>query len=214
MLLNSIKNTKMAFFIWLLCLITWLISLSFLPNEIAMQYNDNGSVSWSVNKFWGSLIFMVIVTFIYVYYLILPLVDPKKRNYKNFSSTYSLIVTTILIIVYFAEVLIIISNMGIKMSSNVVVYLILAILFIIIGNYFQKIRTNWFIGFRTPWTLSSEKVWKKTHRFTGRIYIALGLIFIILAFLNTSMNWITIIMIIVLASLVPFAYSFIIYKKQ
>lgn len=214
MFASSIKNTKMALFIWLLCLITWLISFSFLPNEIAMQYNNDGSVSWAINKFLGALIFMAIVTFIYVYYLIFPIIDPKKRNYKSFSSTYSLIVTTILIIVYFAEILIIVSNIGVTMSPNIVINLVLALLFIVVGNYFQKIRTNWFIGLRTPWTLSNEKIWKKTHRFTGRIYITLGIIFVLLAFFNAPINWITIIIIILLASLLPFVYSFIVYKKN
>ncbi|MBF0795723.1 hypothetical protein IR129_14080 [Staphylococcus lentus] len=155
------KNNKMGLLVWGLCLITWIISFSFLPNEIAMQYNDDGSVSWSINKFLGALIFMGIVTFIYVYYLILPILDPKKRNYKSFTSTYSLIVTTVLIIVYFAEILIIVSNIGITMKPDIVINLILALLFIVIGNYFQKLRTNWFIGLRTPWTLSNEKIGKK-----------------------------------------------------
>ncbi|MBU6949653.1 SdpI family protein [Staphylococcus haemolyticus] len=214
MFVKVIKNTKMGLFIWILCLLTWLISLSFLPNEIAMQYNNDGSVSWSINKFLGSLIFMTIVTFIYVYYLILPIIDPKKKNYKTFKPTYSLIVTTILIIVYFAEILIIISNIGIMVNPTIVINLVLAFLFIIVGNYLQKIRINWFIGFRTPWTISSEKNWKKTHRFTGRIYIVLGVIFVLLAFLNFAINWMTIIMIILLASLIPFIYSFVIYKKE
>lgn len=161
MLINSVKNNKMGLLVWGLCLITWIISFSFLPNEIAMQYNDDGSVSWSINKFLGALIFMGIVTFIYVYYLILPILDPKKRNYKSFTSTYSLIVTTVLIIVYFAEILIIVSNIGITMKPDIVINLILALLFIVIGNYFQKLRTNWFIGLRTPWTLSNEKIGKK-----------------------------------------------------
>jgi len=213
MLINSVKNNKMGLLVWGLCLITWIISFSFLPNEIAMQYNDDGSVSWSINKFLGALIFMGIVTFIYVYYLILPILDPKKRNYKSFTSTYSLIVTTVLIIVYFAEILIIVSNIGITMNPDIVINLILALLFIVIGNYFQKLRTNWFIGLRTPWTLSNEKNWKKTHRFTGRIYIILGLIFIIFTFLSVPTNWLVLILLVLFASVIPFIYSFIIYQR-
>lgn len=214
MLINSVKNNKMGLLVWGLCLITWIISFSFLPNEIAMQYNDDGSVSWSINKFLGALIFMGIVTFIYLYYLILPILDPKKRNYKSFTSTYSLIVTTVLIIVYFAEILIIVSNFGITMNPNVVINLVLALLFIVIGNYFQKLRTNWFIGLRTPWTLSNEKNWKKTHRFTGRIYIILGLIFIIFTFLSVPTNWLVLILLVLFASVIPFIYSFIIYQRD
>lgn len=214
MLINSVKNNKMGLLVWGLCLITWIISFSFLPNEIAMQYNDDGSVSWSINKFLGALIFMGIVTFIYVYYLILSILDPKKRNYKSFTSTYSLIVTTVLIIVYFAEILIIVSNIGITMKPDIVINLILALLFIVIGNYFQKLRTNWFIGLRTPWTLSNEKNWKKTHRFTGRIYIILGLIFIIFTFLSVPTNWLVLILLVLFASVIPFIYSFIIYQRD
>lgn len=210
----SLKNNKMGLLIWTLCLLTWIISFSFLPQHIAMQYHDDGSVSWSINKFLGALIFMLIVSFIYIYYLILPMLDPKKRNYESFKPTYSLIVTSILIIVYFAEILIILSNLGIEFNHSIVINMILAFLFIVLGNYFQKIRSNWFVGLRTPWTLSSKNNWIKTHRFTGRIYIILGLIFILLGFLKVDMNWLLIVLIIIIASVIPFIYSFYRYKKQ
>ena len=100
------------------------------------------------------------------------------------------------------------------MKPDIVINLILALLFIVIGNYFQKLRTNWFIGLRTPWTLSNEKNWKKTHRFTGRIYIILGLIFIIFTFLSVPTNWLVLILLVLFASVIPFIYSFIIYQRD
>ncbi|AVO03408.1 hypothetical protein A9958_13310 (plasmid) [Staphylococcus simulans] len=213
MILNAIKKNKMGLVIWSISLITWLISLTFLPNNIAMQYHEDGSISWSINKYLGALIFMVIISFVYAYYMILPVIDPKKVNYKKFSNTYSLIVSTILIIIYFAEILIILSNVGVNFNVSLVTSLVLALLFLIVGNYFQKIRTNWFIGFRTPWTLTSEKNWKKTHRLVGRIYILLGILCLIMAFVNLSINWIILMVMVILAVILPFIYSYVLYKR-
>ncbi|UXV34960.1 SdpI family protein [Staphylococcus sp. IVB6181] len=212
-MLDTIKNNKMGLIIWVISLLTWVLSLAFLPNNIAMQYHDNGTISWSINKYLGALIFMAIISFIYIYYMILPVIDPKKANYRNFNTTYSLIISTILILVYFAEVLIILSNFGITFNSKLILNLVLALLFLIVGNYFQKIRTNWFIGFRTPWTLSSEKNWKKTHRLVGRIYILLGILCLIFPFMNIQTNWILLITIIIFAIIIPYIYSYLIYKQ-
>lgn len=67
-------------------------------------------------------------------------------------------------------------NLGYPLNVGAIVAGSIGILFLIIGNYFGKLKLNYFVGFRTPWTLSSENVWNKTHRIGGKAFIVLGLI--------------------------------------
>ena len=47
-------------------------------------------------------------------------------------------------------------------------------LFVLLGNYLGKSHPNWFAGVRTPWTLSSDYAWEKTHRWAGRLFVLTG----------------------------------------
>ena len=89
----------------------------------------------------------------------------------------------------------------------------LGILFIIIGNYMWKVKSKWFVGVRTPWTLSNEEVWNKTNRLGGKIFVGLGLFFIIGVFLPTKIFWGIFIVGVPIVALVPIIYSYVLYRK-
>jgi len=81
----------------------------------------------------------------------------------------------------------------------------------IMGNYFGKLKNNWFMGIRTPWTLSSPEIWDKTHRLGGKLFMLAGLIFIVTPWWEqTRMLSLYFIPVIVL---VPIIYSFVLFKK-
>ena len=66
--------------------------------------------------------------------------------------------------------------LGYRVNINTMVGMALGLLFVVLGNVMGKIRPNWFVGVRTPWTLSSKKSWTKTHRLAGWLFIAMGLL--------------------------------------
>ena len=87
-------------------------------------------------------------------------------------------------------------------------------LFVLLGNYFQTIRPNYFVGIRTPWTLENEDVWKKTHKTAGKIWMAFGILAIILAFflptkIFTAM-FLTFVCIMVCA---PVIHSYVLFRR-
>jgi uncharacterized membrane protein len=55
-------------------------------------------------------------------------------------------------------------------------------LFLGVGSVLGKVRPNWFVGIRTPWTMSSKRAWVRTHRLGGFLFIALGALFIVTGF--------------------------------
>ncbi|MCK5027547.1 MAG: SdpI family protein, partial [Candidatus Pacebacteria bacterium] len=87
------------------------------------------------------------------------------------------------------------------------------ILFIILGNYMSKFKRNFFVGIKTPWTLSNEKVWNKTHRLGGWCFIAAGIILLLQTLLQTPYSITIMVIAIAIAAIVPVVYSGIIYHR-
>lgn len=87
----------------------------------------------------------------------------------------------------------------------------IGILLIVLGNYMPRIKFNWFVGIKTPWTLSNEEVWKGTHRFAGYMFVIAGVLIVISAFLPAPFNVIAVLTGVVLAAVFSIAYSYFLY---
>ena len=179
---NAIKaNFKTEIFPIIIIALTLISSFYFynvFPEKVPVHWNIEGQAdSWGSKEF-GAFFFPVVIVFIYLLLLFMPNIDPKKDRYKDFSKVY-LVFKSILIVffclIYFASSLFAI---GYDLPISVIVPVSIGIIFIIIGNYMSKIKINWMFGIRTPWTLSSEQVWNKTHRFGGWAFISGGLLII------------------------------------
>lgn len=95
-----------------------------------------------------------------------------------------------------------------------VVGLAMGVLFIVLGNIMGKIRPNWFIGVRTPWTLSSKLSWTKTHRLSGWLFIFMGLLAIAWGILQTRWFLVSMIAIDVVCAIWMMVYSYLVYAKD
>ncbi|MBA1336472.1 MAG: Immunity protein SdpI [Firmicutes bacterium] len=159
------------------------------------------------------LIGPIITAFIYVLTAVLPKVDPKKANYPKFKGEYILIRQIIMGLLAAIYLISIMAAFGKQVRIDVWVPAIVGLLFVVLGNYMSRIKQSWFVGIKTPWTLSNEKVWEKTHRFGGRVFVIVGLIFVLNAFIGFITNmWIFLVLLLGL-SLSPILYSYYIYKK-
>jgi uncharacterized membrane protein len=118
---------------------------------------------------WGTKTFQAIflplmILGMYLLFKFLPRVDPKRKNYPNFATAYKVIQMAIIaffVILFIATSFI---NLGYQISVSWLVTNIIGLMFIVIGNYFGKIRNNYFVGIKTPWTLANEEVWNKTQQ--------------------------------------------------
>ena len=87
----------------------------------------------------------------------------------------------------------------------------IGLLLVLLGNYMGKLRKNFFIGVRTPWTLASDEVWARTHRLTGWLWAAAGLALAIDGLLGA--NVVVFLVVILVAILTPPIYSFLLYRR-
>ena len=100
--------------------------------------------------------------------------------------------------------------LGMDIDIGVIVNIMVGIMFIILGNYVHKVKQNYTVGMKLPWTLNSEENWNRTNRMTGWILILSGLLFLMNSLLlKTEIVFVVILLVI----LVPMSYSFILYKK-
>jgi len=154
-----------------------------LPDKVPTHFNFEGKANGWSNK--TTMLFMpgVFGVGIYALMLAIPFLDPKNKiqqmGDKFFVLRFMLTLFTSALMTY----LLYAGNAGSLKNPGLLVGLIGA-LFAMLGNYFQTIRPNYFIGIRTPWTLENEQVWKKTHLLSGRLWMVGGIVIVILSFLN------------------------------
>ncbi|MEI7616642.1 MAG: SdpI family protein [Actinomycetota bacterium] len=210
----TFKSEAISLAVIIASVITSFTTYNSLPTRVITHWNFYGQADgWSSRGF-HALLFPGLIIAMYVLFLILPNLDPKKERYQDFIKPYNIFRTTLLVVFYIIFLLSTLVNLGYNINIGKAVPFIIGLLMIFIGNYMGKIKKNWFVGIRTPWTLSSENVWNKTHRFAGIMFVLFGLLLIISPYLEKTLGITVFVIGILLVSLVPMAYSYILYRKE
>ncbi|MBU1203046.1 SdpI family protein [Patescibacteria group bacterium] len=185
-----------------------------LPDRVISHWGANGQADGYSSKNFHIYFFPFLTIALYLLFKYLPKIDPKRKNYKQFDISYHAF--RLVMIFFFVAMFALTSfiNIGYQINMSVAVSSMIGVLFIFIGFIIKDIKQNWFMGIRTPWTLSNENVWKKTHMFAQKIFIFCGFIFIALPYLPVQYFSYYIIAIIILVSLGTYGYSYWLYKKE
>jgi uncharacterized membrane protein len=153
---------------------TWPVA----PDRVPVHWNAAGEIDRYGSKPFGLLFPPLLAAGLYLVFLFAPRIDPGRANYASFPDTYLLIRTAVLATIAFFYGVTCLSARGVAVSMEVVAPLAVGMLFVVFGSVMGKIRPNWFVGIRTPWTISSKVAWVRTHRLGGWLFIALGLAFV------------------------------------
>lgn len=184
-----------------------------IPGDVvATHWGTNNQVNGYSSKFVGLFITPIISIFLLVVFSVLPKVDPYKKNFSQFSKYFQNFINIIFIFLFYIYCLTLFWNLG--YSFNMIQFLSpgLALIFYYAGVLTSHARRNWFVGFRTPWTMSSPKVWEKTHQVGGKLFKLIAFITLLsLIFPNLSIFFILIPVFIVVIFI--FIYSYFIYQK-
>ncbi|MED4794216.1 SdpI family protein [Priestia megaterium] len=200
--------------ITLLTLVAWLIALPHLPATMPIHWGANGEADGFATKINAMILTVGIMVLIYFIIAFVPRIDPRKENYKYFSKTYNIVLNAVLLLFFFVNMSTILQGLGYNVPMSYIAPIMAGLVFIIIGNYLQRVRSNYFMGIRTPWTLSNETVWKKTHRLSGKLFFIGGLLILISAFLPDGYKSVIMWGSIVLCVAIPYPYSYLAYKKE
>lgn len=183
-----------------------------LPDEVAIHFDYRGQANGYATKTLLLLVPAGLGLLIYLLLLCIPYFDPKKRIGEMGEKYYSLRMIMGIFISILSMYLLYLSKAG-SMENTTIMFCILGVLIAIMGNYFQTVRPNYFIGIRTPWTLENEHVWKKTHALGGWLWMIGGSLIVFLS-LATDLPRYALYTIIGVISLVPIVYSYLEFEKQ
>lgn len=182
--------------------------------KIASHWNSRGEVDDYMGKFWGIFFLPVFSVGLMFLFFIIPKIDPLKKNIDKFRKYYDSFVVVFMTYMLYVYVLTILANFGFKFNMGSAVLAGMGALFIYLGFILKNLKQNWFIGIRTPWTLSNEKVWKKTHNLGSKLFILLGIFFLFTLFLPKE-NMIFLILIpTIFVSIALIFYSWFVWSKE
>ncbi len=185
------------------------------PDRIPIHWNAAGEVDGYGGKFMGLLLTPLITVGIYLLLKYIPRIDPARRNYETFASTYLLIRVAMVVymaFVYIAMVLAIGHEETFPVGDLIIGSV--GVLFIILGAVMGKFRPNWFAGIRTPWTLTSKLSWTKTHRLGGRVFIATGVATMIGAFFGSELAFYAMFIVMIPGIIFLVVYSYFVWRDD
>ena len=192
---------------------------SFIADDakVPSHWNIRGEIDGYSNKWTAILLFPGINFLLFIFMLILPIISVRYKESSERSSRMVPIITNI-IIFFFAVIHIYTLLLGAELllSNGSFLYYSLGLMFILMGNILPKMPSSFFIGIRTPWTLSSEYIWRKTHKVGGVCFVLSGLIMIFSSAIWGNNSTALTIMFILFMTFVLYSvlYSFLLYKKD
>ena len=202
--------------------VTGLIILSFIlsiyfyphvPEQMATHWNSQGEVDGYMSKLWGLFFMPAVITGLTVMFLMIPRIDPKKENIEKFRKYYDRFIIIFILFMVAVHLQILLWNIGIRINPNTLLPAGIGLLFYYTGSLMENAERNWFIGIRTPWTLSSDRVWRKTNRIGGKLFRLAG----ITATLGSFFTGFAVIFVILPALFVAgftVVYSYVEYQKE
>ena len=204
---------------------TWIVSLVFvvlmlgvavwiyphLPAQAPVHWDAHGNVNGWMPRFWAAAIWPLVTAGMATVYALLPVISPRRFEIKPFVRAYGIIVLATLAFMLVVGTVALLAGAGYHVSVDVVAPVAVGALLMVIGNFMGKVRKNFFIGIRTPWTLTSDVVWEHTHRLAGWLFVLAGVAWVIGGLLHASPA--VLVVAVLAAALVPAAYSYILYQR-
>ena len=185
-----------------------------LPERMPVHWSIDGEPDRYGSRVEGALLLPALLLAVWALMRVLPKIDPRRENYAKFESTYELFVQITLTILALIHIAILGIALGWPLSIARVMPSLIGILFLVLGNALPRARPNWWFGIRTPWTLTNERVWVRTHRVGGYLLAASGAAFLFAAALPSRWTIGLAIAAAIVASLGSFIYSYFTWKQE
>jgi uncharacterized membrane protein len=164
---------KLRFAALAIVILSFLPSLYFypqMPERIASHWNARGQVDGYMARAWGAFLLPAVSLALLGLFWLIPLIDPLRRNIEKFRGQYEGFVLLFALFFGYLHLLTLLGNVGVKINLLAALSPAFGILLYYVGVLTEHAKPNWFIGIRTPWTLSNEIVWERTHCVGGKLF--------------------------------------------
>jgi uncharacterized membrane protein len=182
-----------------------------LPQTIPIHWNLHGEVDRYGDKSVGLFIMPAIMALLLGLFRALPWLSPRQFGIDAFRSTWLFVMVAVIGVLGYVHAMMLWTLWRGPIDILRGLTAGLFIFFVLCGNVLGRVKRNFFIGVRTPWTLASERVWTDTHRMTARLFVASGVLGVA-AILAGMPGWMSIVWILIV-SLIPVVYSLVLYKR-
>lgn len=185
-----------------------------LPEQMASHWNTANQVDGYISRFWGAFLMPIVAVGMLGLFLVIPSIDPLKANIAKFREHFNAFIMLMVVFLVYMHILTMLWNLGYdRFNMGSAMLPALGLIFIFAGFMIRQAKRNFFIGIRTPWTLSSDRVWDETHRIGSTLFIVSGVLALLGAFFAEYAIWF--ILIPVLGStLFLVVYSYVLYQRE
>ncbi|WP_138432146.1 SdpI family protein [Fodinibius saliphilus] len=213
-LIYAIKKEWYNIFLLFLPIVVIPFIWDLLPERIPSHWNFEGEVDEYSNKIFGVFFLPLLNIIIYLILLYLPKIDPKQRISID-QKPIPVLRTLTVVLILGIHIFIMSNAMGYNILTQGGLFLGLSLFFVVMGNYLRTIKPNYFIGIRVPWALEDDDNWRKTHKVGSYLWVAGGLLLLLLYPLLDLKTYSTLFGVVaMLLALIPTVYSFYLYQKQ
>lgn len=192
---------------------TGFVFYPYLPAQVALHWNAAGQVNGSMGRAWGDFIFPIIFLVLAALFFAIPRIDPRRENIVKFRKYFDYFIVAFSIFFYYIYVTTLFWNLGYEFNLGAAIIPPLAGLLYIIGGILPHTEPNWFIGIRTPWTISSPTVWHKTHAVGGPAFKISGVIALLGIFFPLPIAIWFFVVPILISAIGLVIYSYVLYEK-
>lgn len=210
------KNKRSQGILWVAAILPLIMVAAVwtrLPEQVPLNWGFDGTISYGGRAIlWGLAVINPLIVLLMTF---APRMDPREENYQKFKGPYSALCLAVVLLMD-AVMLITLAESLRPGTVNVyvMVQLMVAVLMMVIGNMMPKFRQTWFCGIKNAWTLSSERVWTRTHRLGGRLYFAAGAAMVVGAFFPPRVGFVLMVTVTVAVTLVATIMSYVWFRQE
>lgn len=185
-----------------------------LPERIVTHWSAAGTPNGYSSRVVGAFLLPGITLLLWGLLRVIPAIDPRRANIEKFRDAYETLILVFVVMLAVIHVIILGSALGWPIPVAQVTPLVVGALFVVLGNLLPRFRSNFFMGIRTPWTLSSETVWMKTHRVGGYVMVAVGILVMVAAFLPPQFFGPVVLTSVLGMAVGLIGYSYILWRQE
>ncbi len=185
-----------------------------LPESMPTHWSVSGEPNGYSSRLWGAWLIPLMMALIWLILRAIPHIDPRRANYEKFQGMYDALVMLILAFMLGIHLVVLMAATGTPIRMDRIVVPAVGVFIAVMGLLIPKVHPNWFVGIRTPWTLTSDLSWEKTHKIGGKLFVILGVLMVLSSFIVPEVAiWILVAAAIALTVFL-FAYSYQVWKDD
>jgi uncharacterized membrane protein len=185
-----------------------------LPERMPVHWGLSGEPDRWGARLEGALLLPAITLGTVLLLRFLPRIDPRRANYEKMREVYDFVIALMATVMLGIHSVVLATALGHDVPIATVVPAFIGLLFILLGNVLPKARSNWWFGVRTPWTLSSDRVWSRTHRVAGFTFVVAGLLLLLSPVVPPPLRQPVLVGAIVVATVIPVVFSYFAWRSE